>query len=182
MIPLVSQSVCGYENPDAEVLHDYAKRLLHFSKLAKTSNLEAGFELKIVSSPLRRNPRGRPLHSALRNGGVMVLNLARSLLPPRKTSNMSSAVWLATILALNGAVIPGLPPSVVVKFIQPSQLESPYSFKNPQLDDWENFLSPDWLARNEAAGYDRLNDLQGTIIPYFFGKYIVRVSKLQCYS
>ena len=47
---------------------------------------------------------------------------------------------------------------------------------------WRGYQSPDWLARSEAAGYDRLQELQGTVLPYFFGKSIVRDLLLFCFD
>lgn len=53
------------------------------------------------------------------------------------------------------------PIPVAVRLVQPSMFHSPTS--THQLD-------PDQLARSKAATYDLLKDLQGTVIPYFFGK------------
>ena len=176
MIPLVSPSTCGYDAFSAEQYAGYIQRLGHFDEVAERSPLVAGFDFSI-DGPRRSDAIGRPLHPALQCGGLLNLKLVRSLVPLSKTrSNMSSAVWLAQVTSLHTKDIPG-PPLVVVKFIQPSQL--PYSkSSNPKHWGWDRVTwhrlhSPDWLARNESAGYDRLGDLLGTVIPYFFGKHVV---------
>lgn len=54
------------------------------------------------------------------------------------------------------------PIRVAVKFFQPSLLSSAFmAIPDP---------NPDREARSEAAVYDVLHELQGTCIPYFFGK------------
>ena len=86
---------------------------------------------------------------------------------------MSSDVWLANVIT-DGDVSASL---VVVKFIQPSQMASASAteFFGSVPERWAEHTSPDYLARREAAGYDRLYDLQGSVIPYFFGKDIVSI-------
>lgn len=176
MIPLVSPSNFGYAAFDPKLFPDYPRRLAYFDDLHERFPLVAGYRISI-DCPSRFSSTGRSLHPSLARGGRLNLDLVRPLVPPTKTrSNMSSAVWLAQASSLDTQdALP--PPLVVVKFIQPSQL--PYSkSSNPKhwgwdRVTWQRLHSPDWLARNESAGYDRLSDLQGTVIPYFFGKHIV---------
>ena len=61
-------------------------------------------------------------------------------------------------------------PLIVIKFIQQSQIPFP---AGDDLESWRTFHSPESLARNEAASYDRLNSLQGDVIPLFYGKALV---------
>lgn len=89
--------------------------------------------------------------------------------PDRRTS---SEVWHGLLLSVNSLSkvdqvdTPGAPTlKVVVKFFQPSLLPYPLTL------GW----NPDHLARMEAAGYDCFKSLQGSVIPYFFGKHTVLI-------
>ena len=176
MISLVSPDQCGYAAFDPELFPDYRHRLAYFNDLHERFPLVAGYSISI-DCPNNLTSTGRPLHPTLRRGGRLNLDLLRSLVPLSRTrSTMSSAVWLAQVASQHNKDTAS-PPLVVVKFIQPSQLPHSKSLKPEDWDwdnvTWERLHSPDWLARNESAGYDRLSDLQGTVIPYFFGKHIV---------
>lgn len=173
MLQLVSPAIAGFGNVPPDTLEVYAKRLPFYQKAVKHSPLRAGHTFSITC-PRRSHvsASGRQLDPILQHGGTFELELVRSLLPPDRTESiMSSAVWLAEVSRVDGTLVPS-PPSVVVKLIQPSQLPYPENVSfHVQL--WKRTTSPDWLARNESAGYDRLYALQGTVIPYFFGKHIV---------
>lgn len=84
---------------------------------------------------------------------------------------MSSAVWLARVCSPDDQKSEEVA-RVVVKFIQPSRLHYPllFEYENDPTYSWDDYTTPDFFARHEAAGYDRLQELQGTVLPYFFGK------------
>lgn len=172
MLPLVPHSATSFKFVDPHVLSDYAERLPLYQKAAKHSPLRAGYKFPITC-PSRSHPLGRELDPVLQSGGTLELELVHSVMPPHRVqSNRSSAVWLAKVVTADGTVTPTTP-SVVVKLLQPSQLPYPQA-STFNMEPWRRSTSPDWLARSESAGYDRLCGLQGTVIPYFFGKHIVR--------
>lgn len=91
-----------------------------------------------------------------------------------RVESRSSEVWDGLMVPVTDPGLPevdnaavGITPiRVAVKFFQPSLFIS--AFNTVPIPN------PDQEARLEAATYDILRELQGTFIPYFFGKQPVR--------
>ena len=164
----------------------YAATLVGYSPLARATPLSQGYSFSFHSSrPGGQEPSisGRPLPLSLLQPGAWTLTLDRPLKDhSERPSKMSSGVWVARVGAPTDSIqsLPDSRPLVVVKFIQPSLL--PYPGDDYEGEErpkfhyrWtQTYGSPDWYARLEAASYDHLDSLQGGVIPYFFGKDIVR--------
>lgn len=133
----------------------------------------------LLSSLSQPDNLGRPLPSFATTSSRFRVELTASITPwDRDAADhvSSSEVW-------HGLLSSGDSPSidkvgtqgntstmnVIVKFLQPSLLYLP--------DDPTESTNADHQARNEAAGYDHLERLQGSVIPYFFGKHIVSFFK-----
>ena len=133
---------------------------------------------RLVARPLLAP--GRPLPSSLLQPGTWTLTLERPLKDySQRPSKMSSGIWTARVGDSDGSQNTECDsrPIVVVKFIQPSLLPYPDAELDSGSSNFqysEEYESPDWIARLEAASYDHLDRLQGDVIPYFFGKDIVR--------
>ena len=169
-------------------LKDYIHRLESYDLASICAPLVPGytfsFEASVPGLPYTRQHRALP--PALRAGGPLHLRLIRTLISTAKSDTQisNSGMWLAQVV-LPDAEDEAEPTTgsvdvllVAVKILQPSQMHFPaattdHCSDRELLSDWQDYESPDWLARNEAAGYDRLNKLQGTTLPYFFGKAIV---------
>lgn len=109
----------------------------------------------------------RPLPSFANEGTDFRIQLTTHIVPwkrDNKSHISSTEVWHALLSprGIQGLEVP--PMKVVVKFLQPSLLYLPLG---------SGSTNADYQARREAAGYDLLLPLQGSAIPYFFGKYIV---------
>ena len=178
MFPLVSPDVSRINllapgGPEALVW--YSRRLHHFENLVKETPLCQDYAFRFrwqPPSPPTASESRRFLDPHYAQPRDVELILERSLV--KRASRMSSAVWLARIGSPGDSPAVDAP-RVVVKFIQPSQLPHPLltEFISESSNIWDMYETPDFIARREAAGYDRLRDLQGTVIPYFFGKDIV---------
>ena len=164
-----------------EGIRDYAAHLARYTPLARSTPLVPGYTFAFHSSlpgGQKSSVARRPLPRALRQPGTWSLTLERPL--KEYSSDMSSGVWLAQVDPDQGISLHQ--PFVVVKFIQSSLLPYPGNDYNgleeerPEFhSEWTlNYESPDHIARLEAASYDHLESLQGDVIPYFFGKDIVR--------
>lgn len=153
----------------------YLRRIYHFRPLGQQNYLDIGHALAFQwQPPIEISATAkRPLPCAFTKRRDVQLILERALVPC--ASLMSSEVWLARVELPGGDKSEGLP-RVVVKFLQPSQMrEAPPSefIGTGPSDRWDHHDFPDMIARREAASYDRLHELQGDVIPYFFGKDIV---------
>lgn len=110
----------------------------------------------------------RPLPTFVTTSPYFRVQLASPIVRWRsdpESDRLSSEVWrglMSPRQSLLGTNTPTM--KVVVKFLQPSLFYLP-------LHPWST--NPDHQARKEAGGYDHLVSLQGSVIPYFFGKHIV---------
>ena len=120
-------------------------------------------------SPARQLPSWFGQHE---NHRVTLIKQLRSY--NDRPSEFTSAVWAGSLLPVS--TIPSHTSSdpshyqeirVFIKFTQPSQLASG-TMPVPKPN-------PDRAARTDAALYDILRELQGSCIPYFFGKQKVRI-------
>ena len=155
----------------------FASNLTRYKSLADDKPLSSGFRFLFSSSLPGSTGSGRPLSTLLLQPGTWSLTLERPL--KDRPSSLSSGIWTARVGLLDHSHELDCDPRpvVVVKFIQPSLLPHP-EYEEGELfpfSDWrDKYESPDWTARLGSASYDRLDPLQGTTIPYFFGKDIVR--------
>lgn len=153
-----------------------ASNLTRYKSLAGDQPLCSGFTFLFNPSLPRGTGSGRPLSALLLQPGPWTLTLDRPL--KDRPSSLSSGIWTARVGLLDDSHELDLDPRpvVVVKFIQPSLLPHPEQEEEGlfPFSDWrDKYESADWTARLESASYDRLDALQGTTIPYFFGKDIV---------
>lgn len=153
----------------------YLRRVYHFKPLGEQIRLCMGHSLTFRWQPPTQisTTAKRPLPSAYTKAREVELILERALVP--HATEMSSEVWLAKVELPGDARSEDLP-RVVVKFLQPSQMqEAPENelIEAAPSEYWDKHTFPDVIARREAASYDRLQELQGDVIPYFFGKDIV---------
>ena len=183
-----------YDYEGLEALKEYIQRLEHYEITCLSAPLATGYEFSFEASApgLPTTEKHRPLPPVLSTGGPLRLRLVRLLRPSKNRSSrsrMSSGVWLAHVVpqAPQASDSPDSPSpiSVVIKVLQPSQMRHPSETTgdcedNMLICNWKDYQSPDWLARNESAGYDFLTELQGTVLPYFFGKAIVRRLESMC--
>lgn len=154
----------------------YMRRLYHFGAIVSEPLIHSQFSFEFRWRPPTQLSTTKPLralHPSFTTSTQMHLRLRRPLVSHDLT--MSSGVWLASTSSDGHVQSPDVP-LVVVKFIQPSLMDCPSLEEMPDSEapgDWDQHVSPDYLARREAAAYDLLQDLQGSVIPYFFGKDLV---------
>ena len=167
------------EGPSA--LRWYLRRVYHFKPLGEKIRVGMGHSMAFRWQPptqISATAR-RPLPTAFTKPREVQLILERALAP--RASQMSSEVWLARVEVPGDAGFEDLP-RVVVKFLQPSQMmqeaHANEIIEAGPSDHWDHYTFPDAIARREAASYDRLHQLQGDVIPYFFGKDIVSTQHL----
>ena len=176
-----------YDDDGFEALKDYIQRLEQCEITCLSAPLATGYEFSFdASAPgLPTTEKHRPLPPVLSTGGPLRLRLVRLLRPSKNRSSrsrMSSGVWLAHVVSEgtqdSDSTDSPSPVSVAVKILQPSQMPFPSDTLGDCEDYmlpyyWREYQTPDWIARSEAAGYDLLAELQGIVLPYFFGKAIV---------
>lgn len=188
LIPCRDFPTFPYDDDGFEALKNWIQRLENYEITSQSAPLASGYEFSFdASAPgLPTTDKHRPLPPVLSTGGPLRLRLVRLLRPSKNRSarsRMPSGVWLAHVVS-EAAEVPAPPISVVVKILQPSQMPHP----KVTLGDCEDYMlpyywrdyAPDLRARDEAAGYDFLPEFQGTVLPYFFGKAIVRRLKFLC--
>lgn len=120
----------------------------------------------------------RPLAQYLKDRLPFQVSLSRPLATSSVANQRRTEVWVADARSLKSLQqspprsTPGVDTStVVVKFFQRSLMHRVFS-SHP--GSWDN---ADQFPRNEAAAYEILEDLQGSSIPYFFGKQMVSGDK-----
>lgn len=172
------------QSPTREDVGQYTSELLRKRAKALKNPVENGMSFNLLYSPpsLSSPPLG-PLPTTVRSlptwfGKYRVYRVELQLrLRPYDYSTHSthiSEIWKARLtpaliyntIEPDEAEDPCTPTSVIVKLVQPSMIPFP-----TRLDDIPDV---DQMARSEAAAYDLLSDLQGTSMPYFFGKQPVR--------
>lgn len=153
-----------FDGQDVSAFKKHKKGLVAARKLAKKKPLYSGLlldcTLSIPRSDVTKAPGARslPHFASDRASGVFTLRLGY---PLQSGENMSQ-VWYATVEGQTSAA-EVMPSPIVMKFIQPSLCEFPDL--HSELP-W--YRPPEMIAKCEAEFYGLTEDLQGSVIPYFF--------------
>jgi hypothetical protein len=152
---------------------EYENHLRKLHDLALDDPIRKGFqfELSLVSPP-STCPDARPLAWFAAQAPEIKCNLE---LCQRLSSRHSSRtqVWVADVrppAELGGMV---KPVQVVVKFLQPSMMSIPpvEEFGHPR---WQlQYTIPEQAVKDEANIYGELSDIQGKVVPHFYGMHTV---------
>ncbi|KAI0064537.1 hypothetical protein BV25DRAFT_1914250 [Artomyces pyxidatus] len=135
----------------------HQRRLQGLRQAALANPLRAGhtFALDIARHRGPQQPDARPLPAFARAAARRTLVLET---PLQTQPDHRSQVWTARVA--------DHPERVILKIIQPSMILIP----DPSWRDWEDsYAPPRALAETEDIIYRRLQSVQGSTIPYYFG-------------
>jgi hypothetical protein len=157
----------------------YEKHLRELRELALDEPIRKGFQFELsLPSTQSTCPDARPSALFASQAPEVKCTLELCLrLSSRLTSR--TQVWVADVQPLAGhghdtiVLEPLETVQVVVKFLQPSMMSIPPVEELGHLD-WEmQYTIPEEGAKDEAKIYKELSDVQGKLVPHFYGMHSV---------
>ncbi|KII84179.1 hypothetical protein PLICRDRAFT_32573 [Plicaturopsis crispa FD-325 SS-3] len=153
-----------YDFSDDLVLDDAMEKLCDLRQAAYDNPLSAGTTFAFTPSQVAPHLHGRPLPpfvDRLPETGHSYSVVLQEALYQGRSYNRWGQVWLARVVDSAATAGDRVLGQVVVKVVQPSLLILPEAYMD--------YIPPKKVAYTEDWMYRRLQSLQGSEIPYYFG-------------